>query len=233
MDKGKLTICERMQSGEQIIGSFVLCHDASIVRVASVAGIHVLIIDYEHGLFSSELTSHFIDVAQNSKISVFVRCTMDDLHFLGGLLDRGLDGVIVAGARSAYDAKLIIDKLKFYPDGHRGINPFVPAADYGKVILSDFVRLSNNQTSVWVLAENKNLISELEEICTLPHLDGIFLGPYDLSFDLGYPGKVTHPSVMDSLNSAVRVIQSNKVSVGHRTCKNVVSKRSKVSCIWC
>lgn len=199
---------------QQLIGSFALSHDPSIVGVANSAGLDFLLIDGEHGLFSEELISQFIDAGRGLEISILLRCTTERLGDLPALFDHGLNGVIVAGAKNALDARQIVSHLKYPPVGYRGLNPFVPAAAYGATNRELFMREQNQETTVWLLAENQQLLDEFDDVCAIPGLDGIFFGPYDLSIDLGVPGQVDHESVVQAISLARRVIQSAGLGAG-------------------
>lgn len=199
----------RLLSGERAVGSFVLGHDPGVVRAAAAAGLDVLILDHEHGVFSQELTGRFIDVAQSARVSLFVRCAMNDVPSLGRLFDHGLDGAMVAGAHTIDDVRRILDAIKFPPLGRRGLNPFVPAARYGHLAGDAYMQQQNENTSVWILAENRQLFAGLAEICQWPGLDGVFLAPYDLSVDLGHPGEIAHPDVVNAMDAGVQVIRGS------------------------
>ena len=54
----------------------------------------------------------------------------------------------------------------------------------------DFLQRQNERTQVWILVENQRLSARLDEVSQLPGVDGVLLGPYDLSVDLGVPGEV-------------------------------------------
>ncbi|QSO51829.1 hypothetical protein JZ785_24135 [Alicyclobacillus curvatus] len=205
---------EAIQRGQQAIGSFVLGHDPSIVRVAASAGLDFLLIDGEHGLFSDELISQFIDAGKGLDIAIMLRCTTERLGDLPALFDHGLDGVIVAGAQSAVDAQHIISQLKYPPLGHRGLNPFVPTAAYGSANRELFMQAQNDETTIWLLAESQRFLSEMTEVCTIPGLDGVFFGPYDLSVDLGVPAQIHHESVLRTISQARSVILRAGLSAG-------------------
>lgn len=211
---GNQRIVEAIDQGQRVIGSFVLGHDPVLVRIAQGSGLDFLLLDAEHGAFSLPLISRFIDAAKGTNLSILVRCTVHQVGDLQALLDHGLDGVIVAGARSAKDVTDIVQHLKYPPLGTRGLNPFVAAASYGATDHDTFMLEQNDKTTIWLLAENKQFLSELREVCRLPGVDGIFFGPYDLSIDLGVPGQVNHKSVLDAIADARNVIGEAGLGAG-------------------
>jgi len=200
-------------SGRRAVGSFVLGHDAGVVRVAEAAGLDFLLLDREHGTVTDELIAQFVDVRRGLNVSLLVRTSIEDIHAFGRWFDHGLDGVIVAGAQSTADVAAIVAAVKYAPLGNRGLNPFVPATNYGNTPPDAYMLAQNQSTLVWVIAENQQLLGELPEICKLPGLDGVFFGPYDLSVDLGVPGQVNHPAVTERIETAIAVLKDgNKFS---------------------
>ncbi|AQQ54875.1 HpcH/HpaI aldolase family protein [Planococcus lenghuensis] len=202
------------KQGSIAVGSFILGHDPEVVRVAAAAGLDFLIIDIEHGTPTQELVGRFVDTAQNLALRVFVRCSMEDLPFLGSLFDRGLDGAIVAGAETPEDVRNVIRTLKFAPLGTRGLNPFVPGTGYGTLDAATFMKEENTRTSVWIMAEKVNLVKRIDRISQLDGLDGVFFGPYDLSADLGVTGEVNNPAVTELIAGAVQTVTQNGRAAG-------------------
>lgn len=205
---------KQMEAGKLAVGSFLLGHDASVVRVAQTAGLDFLLLDYEHGTVSDSLCSQFIDVAYTSNISLFVRCTMHDVPYITRLFDHGLSGVLVAGATSMEDVSTVISAIKYPPFGRRGLNPFVPSAGYGSWREDTFMQVQNKETHIWILAESQALLKELEQISQRSEIDGVLLGPYDLSVDIGVKGDIQHPKVVAAIDAAMRTLRKNGCSAG-------------------
>ncbi|MCF8567351.1 hypothetical protein LLE49_21760 [Alicyclobacillus tolerans] len=209
-----MSVSKKLKDSQPVFGSFVLSHDPSIVRVAATAGLDFLALDFEHGLFDGPITHDFINAVYGTETELFIRCTMNEVPRLGAYFDSGLNGVIVAGCSSLEDVQKVIDVVKFPPDGKRGLNPFVPGGTFGLVSPTEFVRKANEASSVWVLVESVQLLSDLDVICTLPNLGGIFLGPYDLSVDMGRPGETNSEEVRKTLQSAIDTVLLSGQPVG-------------------
>lgn len=196
------------------IGSFVLSQDSSIVRVARSADLDFLLLDFEHGTFTKESASRFIDVSAGRKPAVFARCKLNSLPDLAALFDQGLDGAILADVHSADDVKQAIHYIKFPPVGVRSLNARVPAMKYGRVDTAEFIKNENERTQLWIMAERTKLIEQLHEICRFPGLSGVFFGPYDLSMDMGCEGNINHPAVLETLHESIGRVLSHGVSAG-------------------
>jgi len=203
-----------LSRSECLVASFVLSRDETLAGVAESAGLHALILDFEHGMHDKNTAAAFINAARGGSVAVFVRCPFGDLHRIGALFDHGLDGVIVTDCRSVEDVRKVIDAVKFAPAGRRGLNPFVQAAGFGGMDATAYTERSNERTSVWIMAENKATLENIEQICLLPGLDGLFFGPYDLSLDCGIPGQTGHPDIMALIDRGFRECERHGVHTG-------------------
>lgn len=200
--------------GDKLVGSFILGHDPEVVHVAAAADLDFLMIDIEHGTPTHELMGRFVDAARGLDLQIFVRCSVEDVPFLGGLFDRGLDGAVIAGAETPEDVRNVIRELKFAPLGKRGLNPFVPGTGYGSLDAASFMEQENNRTSIWIMAEKVNLVKQIDQITQLDGLDGVFFGPYDLSADLGMTGDVKNLAVTGLIADAIQTITQNGRAAG-------------------
>jgi len=131
---------------------------------------------------------------------------------IGAVLDVGADGVLVPRVHSAADAAAVVDAARFAPDGSRGANPYVRAADFSAG--PEWFAEANRQVAVMIMVEGVAAVSGVTEILKVPGLDGVFLGPVDLSHSLGVPGQVEHPAVVDTLERVAGLAGAGGVGAG-------------------
>jgi len=128
-------------------------------------------------------------------------------------LDIGSSGVQVPHISTKKDAKAAAESAKYYPKGKRGLSPFTRAAQYGmgeKTHVED----SNENAMVILNVEGVEGIKNLKQIATVPDVDVIFIGPYDLSQSIGKPGQVYDPKVINSIKDSVKIIRKNNMACG-------------------
>ena len=121
-------------------------------------------------------------------------------------MDIGAHGIQVPQVNDKEAAKEIIEKSKYQPLGNRGL-AFPRSADYGFCDISNYTDTANEESLIITHCENKLCLDNLEEICQIPEIDVIFLGPYDMSQSMGVTGQVTHELVE---NAAKRVLEITK-----------------------
>jgi 4-hydroxy-2-oxoheptanedioate aldolase len=183
-----------LSQGKTAIGTFLVSGSPDLVEICALVGMDFVIIDGEHGPTGPENAVNMIRAAEVRGISPIVRIPnhleSSVLHFL----DIGAHGLQVPQVNDAATAKGLVTKSKYAPLGLRGV-AFSRAADYGLTDLSKYFSYENDQTMLITHCENKLCLDNLEEICRIPEIDVIFLGPYDMSQSLGITGQVTHPLI--------------------------------------
>jgi len=116
-------------------------------------------------------------------------------------LDAGAEGVLVPHVSSADAAAEAVGATRFAPEGRRGANPYVRAAGFSGD--PAFYGSSNARCACLAMVEGRAGVAALDEILATPGLDGIFVGPVDLSLSLGYHGQPEHPAVVEAVGDLV------------------------------
>lgn len=201
MIKNKLK--RKLNEGIAAIGTFFVCNAPDLVEIAALAGFDFVIIDNEHGPMRSESTQHLIRAAEVRGVTPIVRIPDRLESTILHTIDIGAHGIQVPQVNDANAAKEIIERSKYVPVGKRGL-AFPRSADYGMCDINSYTDNANNETLIITHCENKTCLENLEEICQIPEIDVIFLGPYDMSQSMGVTGQVTHELVE---NAAKRVLE--------------------------
>lgn len=197
---------EKFAEGKSALGTFLMCNAPDLVEIAALAGMDFVIIDGEHGPMGPESIQGMIRAAEVRGITPIVRIPNHLESSVLHNLDIGAHGLQVPQVNDAETARMLVGHGKYEPIGHRGV-AFPRAADYGVGDISKYFAHENEQTMFVMHCENRACLSNLEEICQIPEVDVIFLGPYDMSQSMGVTGQVTHPLVEDAAKRVVEVCQ--------------------------
>ncbi len=203
----------RLQNGEVVLGPFVNLGSGALIEIAAYAGFDFVILDTEHGPLDISTAETLCRVAQGVGIAPIVRIRENDPPQVLRALDIGADGVQVPQISSKADAEALVHAAKYAPLGLRGVSPYTRAARYFADGAQIFERL-NEESMVLIHVEGVEGLENLGEIISVPGLDVVFLGPYDLSQSLGIPGQVHDPRVVDRMVEAVRQIDKAGLAVG-------------------
>ncbi len=189
---------EKCKAGETVYGPFMKTGDPAFVEIAGLAGFDFVILDMEHGPVSFENLQNLVRAAIISGAVPIVRTSDSSDISIGRALDIGAYGVQVPQISTAREARSVVRAARFYPSGERGVCRFVRAAAYSSMKGEDYFN-GANQALVILQLEGRKAIDNLDEILAVEGIDLVFIGPYDLSQSLGFPGQVEHPEVLKEM----------------------------------
>lgn len=203
---------ERLQDRTPLIATFSIIPSVEVVELIGLAGFEAVILDIEHGSHGSEALGPLILAARARGIYPIVRVRSSDPTGIAAALDAGAAGVIVPQIGSIEEAEKTVRAARFAPDGNRGANPFVRGADYSGRL--EWFAEANREVAVLLMIEGRGGLADLDRIAALPHLDGIFIGPMDLSHALGVPGEVGHPDVVTAIRTVIAGCRDRGIAAG-------------------
>jgi len=141
-----------------------------------------------------------------------VRVRENDTLAIRQVLDVGAQGVIVPLVNSAEDAQKAVTAARFPPEGIRGF-AFFRANDWG-ANFDEYAQHANRETVIIVMIETKEAVENIDEILAVDGIDGILIGPYDMSGSYGVTGQTSHPLLLEARHSVVNACQKAGRSAG-------------------
>jgi len=203
-----------LQDGKTVFGPFMKFADPAAVEIMGFSGFDFVIIDAEHGPISMQSAQNMIRAAETVNITPVIRVANNDEALILRALDIGAQGVEIPQINSKSQALKAVKSVKYAPQGERGVCRYVRAANYSSMDKFKYFKSANNETMIIAHIEGVEGINNLDEILSVPGIDVIFIGPYDLSQSLGIPGEVNHPLVTEKMKEVVLKCKESKVSVG-------------------
>lgn len=204
---------EKLSNGEGLIGPFMKTGDPAFVECAGFGGFDFAILDMEHGPMNVLQLQNLIRAAQCSNIMPIVRVPDCSESSIGKVLDVGALGIQVPQVTNSDEAKEAIKVAKFAPQGDRGVCRYVRAAKYTATDRYEYFENANDNVVILQL-EGNEAIKNIDDILQVEGIDIIFIGPYDLSQALGYPGQVDHPEVIEKMKYIVSKAKNKNIAVG-------------------
>jgi 4-hydroxy-2-oxoheptanedioate aldolase len=189
----------KLQSRDFVLGTFVEIPSPQLVEVLGLAGFDFVVIDREHGAIDLHDTEEMVRACLSTDLSPIVRVPACDPVLVRQPLDMGATGIHVPQIDSAAAAEASVRYSKFFPQGERGMQPFVRSASYRAGDTAEYLRTANDALTIVLHIEGQKGVDELDSILALPGVDVVFIGPYDLSQSLGIPGQVKHPRVREKM----------------------------------
>ena len=183
-----------MRRGEPSIGSWMSMAHPSIAEILAMAGYDWIVIETEHTAIDvSEVLRLIIAIEQRGSVPL-VRLAWNDPIQAKAVLDSGAAGVLVPMVNTKADAELAVSMTKYPPLGSRGVG-LARAQGYG-INFDAYVTNANADTLLLVQIEHREAVENIEQILSVTGIDGVFIGPYDLSLSLGIPGNLNHPDIL-------------------------------------
>ena len=194
---GKKTLKKRMDEGEIVFGTFFKFNNAHLTEMLGYAGFDFIIIDGEHSNYSYSEMQDTVRAANGVGMSAVVRVPSGLPEHVLHAADLGAQGVQVPSLRNAAAAAEVVDNMRFFPVGQRGFALTTRAAKYTFCDSQEFMDYSNEELLCVIMVEKLEMIEQLDALCDIPSVDVLFIGPGDLSQEVGKPGQTGCPEVLE------------------------------------
>jgi 4-hydroxy-2-oxoheptanedioate aldolase len=196
LDQGRLR--RRLVAGESTVGVFVGAASAVTAEVCAAAGVDWVVLDLEHGAGGEEQVGSVVLAAGAYGVATVVRVESAARIRLGRVLDLGAAGVMLPRLDSATEVMEAVRHLRYPPDGDRGVATYNRACRFG--LDPAALGRANADILTVVQIESARAVEQVEDIAGLEGVDVLFVGPRDLSHDLGVPGDTKAPSYLAALD---------------------------------
>jgi len=187
---------QRLKKGEPLLGTLLSLPSPDTAEICAAAGFDWLFIDMEHGILDFAAVQHMIQAA-GPDCPCVVRVASNEPVWVGKALDTGAAGIIFPHINSADDARSAVLSGKYPPEGIRSIG-VARAQGFGSR-LQACVDNANRETALIAQAEHAEAARNIESILGVPGVDGILVGPFDLSASMNKPGRITDPEVEQAI----------------------------------
>jgi 4-hydroxy-2-oxoheptanedioate aldolase len=195
------SIKARLARGE-MVNAFAIGRNfhPNLIQIFAIhGGFHGFWIDHEHVGFSIDQIETAATAGRAAGFECFVRIAPTDYALVTRCLESGACGVMAAQINNAEQAEQFVQWAKYAPRGRRGLNSAAYDGRFGNVPLAEFVERSNRETLVAIQIETAAAVENVDAIAAIDGVDHLFLGPSDLSQDLGVTGQFLHPKCVDAI----------------------------------
>lgn len=194
-------IIDRLRAGELVrVMHFTGLSSPKLVEVAGILGnFHGLWIDQEHSAVPHSQLELMLMACRAVGLDAFARVPPTDYATIMRPMEAGCSGVMIAQLRSVDEVRETVSWTKYPPLGVRGMFAGTIEARYGAVAMREHADQANGQRWVAIQIETAEAIEDIESIASVEGVDHLFVGPADLSVNLGVPGEFLHPKCLSAL----------------------------------
>jgi 4-hydroxy-2-oxoheptanedioate aldolase len=200
LDRGRLRA--RLAAGEPTLGTFVGAASAVTAEACAAAGVDWLVLDLEHGSGGEEQVRDVVPAAGAYGVPTVVRVESAARIRIGRVLDLGAAGVMLPRMDTAEEVREAVRHLRYPPDGDRGVATYNRASRFA--LDPGALRRARAEVLGVVQIESAPAVEQVEQIAAVDGVDVLFVGPQDLSHNLGVPFDLQAPAYV----AAVERIQT-------------------------
>lgn len=206
MDLPENSFKRAIAAGKLQIGLWSSLASNIAAEIVSDSGFDWILFDTEHspneipGLLSQ------LQASARGTAAAIVRPAWNDAVLIKRVLDIGAQSVLIPYVQNADEARRAVAAVRYPPAGIRGVAAAARASRYGRV--KNYLKTAEREICLLVQVETRSALDALESIAAVDGVDGVFIGPSDLSASFGHIGNPQHPEVQAALEDAVRRLKA-------------------------
>lgn len=202
---------EKIKTSKLLIGTLLTLPSLETAEILAGSGYDWLFIDLEHSPMSAVHAQQLIQVAGYST-PCLIRVENKDESGIRKALDTGAAGIIIPQVNSAFDAERIVALAKYPPRGTRSVG-LSRAYGYG-LSFNEYVQRANAETCIVVQIEHREGVNNIDSILSVPDIDAVLIGPYDLSASYGKIGDVNDSEIQEAINRVLAACKQSHIAAG-------------------
>lgn len=207
MDLLKNPFKAALQRQEPQFGLWLGLADSYSAEICAGAGFDWLLVDGEHAPNDVRTVLAQLQALAAYSVHPVVRPPLGDVHLIKQLLDIGAQSLLIPLVESTDYARLLVSATRYPPVGIRGVaSALARASRWNRV--PNYLEAADSEICLLVQIETRTGLAALDEIAAVEGVDGVFIGPADLSAALGHRGNPAHPEVQAAIENAITRIRA-------------------------
>jgi len=204
-----------LREGKRVYGTAVGEYTSPVyAQLAAQAGYDYLMIDREHNAWNIQSLREMVRSCRARGITPIVRIPDMVPHWISQTLDLGAQGIMVPRVESRETVEVALQRMKYPPEGERGLAPGLGHSDYMPCDAAELVRHQNEHTMLVIQIESRVAVERVDDIVSVPGVDAVMIGPMDLSLSLGVVGQVDHPEMREAMQTVMDACERHGVAGG-------------------
>ncbi len=196
-----------------MLGCWTSLNSEITTELLGLAGFSFLLVDHEHGYGDTLGITRQLQSLKETNCSALIRMPKDDEVYVKKTLDTGANCLMFPSVNNKVEAKNIVEMCRYAPAGYRGMAPgMIRATNYGFNI-NEYMKSVDDELFIICQIETKEGVANIDEISKVEGVDMLFIGPMDLSTNLGKFGKFEDNYFIEIMEKAKnKVLNSSKFS---------------------
>jgi 2-dehydro-3-deoxyglucarate aldolase/4-hydroxy-2-oxoheptanedioate aldolase len=200
MDLPRNAFKHAMVAGTPQLGAWLMSAAPSTAEALGCVGFDYLVVDMEHVPIDTPQMIEILRAIAGTPASAIVRLPWNDVVMIKRALDAGAQSLMLPFVQDEHEAARAVASTRYPPGGIRGAAGVHRASRYGTI--PGYFKVAASEICVTVQIETQTALERLPMIAAVPGVDGIFVGPGDLSASIGLLGDIGHADVQSRLEHA-------------------------------
>jgi 4-hydroxy-2-oxoheptanedioate aldolase len=211
-------------NGEAQIGLWVALANAACAELCAGAGFDWLLLDAEHGPNDLRTLLTQLQAVAPYDSHPIVRPRAGDTHLIKQILEIGAQTLLIPMVETAEQAASLVAAMQYPPAGVRGVGAVLGRSSRWNR-MRNYLPQAGEQMCLLVQIETRRGLENIDAIATVPGVDGVFIGPADLSASMGHLGNTTHPEVLTTIEHCIARIRAAGKAAGILTTDEMLVQR--------
>ena len=206
---------DRLHDGKPFLFTWMSMAGAQLVSQIARLPLDGVCLDMQHGMIGFSDAVPMIGAIANVSKTPIVRVLWNDPGLVGQMLDAGVSIVIAPMINSVAQAQALVKAAKYPPLGQRSWGGYT-MLQVAKTTPAEYLKMANSTTMVFAMIETREAMDLVDEIAAVPGLDGLFVGPSDLSIALSNGAGInkTAPEVLIAMDKVAAACKRNGLVPG-------------------
>jgi 2-keto-3-deoxy-L-rhamnonate aldolase RhmA len=185
-----------------------------IGHILKAAGCDFTLFDLEHSGFGFETVKSAMRYFEAADVATIVRVPSKEYHHIARACDMGAEGIMIPMVGNAAEAKAIVDCMKYFPLGKRGVALGVAHDNYSAGAVQEKFTAANARTTLFCQIETAEGAENADAIAAVAGVDCLWVGHFDLSVSLGIPGEFDHPKFLKAIAQTIAATKKHGKALG-------------------
>lgn len=204
---------QRLQARELLCGTHLQLPVPEHADIIALAGFDYIWIDTEHSPIDDRTLLHCVELVKMHGTATMVRVPVNDYNRTKKVLEIWPDAIVFPMINTKEQAETAVRSTLYPPYGNRGFGP-MRAVSYGNEDVNEYIEKGVFELARLVQVETSEAVANLDEILTVPYIDGFIIGPCDLAASVGELGKIEQPKTQALIRKAAECITAAGKSFG-------------------
>ena len=212
LTEARVKLKKKLRNRERLFAGWVSYAHPSITETFARAGFDFIAIDMEHSTITIDEAQRIIAACQAENTLCLPRPVSHSNDWIKPLLECGADGMLIQMVNTPEEVETMLSHLKYPPTGNRSFG-VSRAQGYG-FDFEAYLQSWNDSSSFIIQVESIEAVNNIDALLAFDDIDGVMVGPYDISGSLGVPGQMSHPDVIDASKKVIAACATHGKSCG-------------------